>query len=195
MERKVEYANLLSRILLRSSFDRQFVIPPPPKILEPFLIWCESNILGVDLHDIEIDRPTFMIALPRAGASIIQNVVCAHPKIAYVTNTIHQFRRCFCAAEHLRKKLNLNVKGERYLGDSAEVDAETPADGVAFWSAWLKEDPYSLDYVERNYDDFSRDQIESMYETIRKMIWCFGGRASRFFSKNPGLIPRILNNQ
>ncbi len=189
----VEYANLLSRILLKRWFDRQFIIPGlPPKTLERFLRWYEDKILKIDTNDICIDRPIFMIALPRAGTSMLQNIVCTHPNISYITNTMHLFRTCFCAAEHWRKRLKLDAKGERYLGDSLVVDAETPADAVAVWSQWLKEDPYSLSYEERRIGDFSRQEIENIHQTIRKMIWCFGGQATRFFTKNPALLPRIL---
>ncbi len=193
MKSSVEYSNLLSRILLKSSFERQFVIPAhPPKLLERFLIWYERHMMNVDINHTGVDRPIFMIALPRAGASMVQNILCTHPNIAYITNTMHQFRSCFCAAERLRKRFNLNVKGERYLGDSVVVDANTPADGVAFWSQWLKADPYSLVYTERRIEDFSPEEIEKIFQTIRKMIWCFDDPASRFFTKNPGLLPRIL---
>ncbi|MHC4175970.1 MAG: sulfotransferase family protein [Planctomycetota bacterium] len=189
----MQYPNLLSRILLSYKFKQQYVIPEEPyRILEWFLKNYERRVLKVDTSGINIDRPIFMIALPRAGASYLQNIICVHPEVSYITNIMHVFRRCFCAAEHLRKKYNINATGERYISDSVEVDLATPADGLGFWFEWLKEDPNSPEYVERRIEDFSPEEIENIKETIRKMIHCFGGRAGRFFCKNPMLIPHML---
>ncbi len=193
MSGKVEYPNLISRIMLRSSFKHQFVIPEePPRVAVRMLEWYEKRVMKVDTSGIEIDRPIFMIALPRAGASFLQNIVCAHPDVSYINNTMHLYRTCLCAAERMRKKLNLNAKGERYLGDSVMVDADTPADAVTFWALWLREHPYKLDYVDRKIEDYSDEEIEDIKQTIRKVIYCSGGRSPRFFSKNPALVPHIL---
>jgi len=190
---KIKFSNLQSRMFLRSLFERQFIVPePPPKLLEDFLKRHEQHVLNVDISHIPLDRPIFLIGVPRSGTSMVQDIICAHPNVAYITNTMHQFRRCFCAAEDFRKRLNLNVKGERYLGDSVEVDAGSPADAVAFWGEWLGEDPSSLEYVERRIEHFSKEQIEQIRQTIRKMIWCFGQTANRFFSKNLVILPNIL---
>ncbi|MHC4175971.1 MAG: sulfotransferase family protein [Planctomycetota bacterium] len=193
MSGKVEYPNLRSRILLRSVFKHQYVIPEePPRWLEYFLKWYEKRVLRVDTSGIDIDRPIFIVALPRAGTSIVQDIICAHPDVSYITNSMHLFRTCFCGLEHLRRKFNLNAKAPRYLGDSISVDAEAPTDAVVFWGEWFKEDPYSLEYVERTIEDFSHEEIEHIKETIRKVIYCFGGRACRFVSKNPALLPHTL---
>lgn len=192
MSGKVEYANLLSRILLSSRFERQFVIPEEPsRVLERLLMWHEKLLLRVDTSSIDVDRPILMIALPRAGASILQNILCTHPDIAYITNTMHAFRKCFCSAVHFQRKFRINARAERYIGDSVMVDLETPADGVAFWFEWLKEDPNCPDYVEHTIEDFSDQEIKNIKDAIRKMVYCFGGRA-RFFSKNPMLLPQML---
>lgn len=192
MKQKIEYSNLLSRILLISWFERQFAIPElPPKLFEGFLKWYEDHILKVDIRDIRLNRPIFVIALPRSGSSILQDILCTHPDIAYITNTMHLFRTCFCAAEYFRKRFNLNSRGERYLRDSIEVDSGSPSEGIAFWGEWLKDDPYSLNYVERKIEDFSSLELENIYTSICKIIWCFEGKASRFFTKNPALLPRF----
>jgi len=192
MGNKVEYSNLLARILLDHPFDRQFVIPEPPRrLFRAFLRWYEAHVMKVDVSEIKIDRPIVMLALPRAGASILQNIICTHPEVSYLTNTMHKCRDCFCAAEHVRRKLNLNAKGERYLGDSVIVDVNSPADGIAFWGDLLKSDPFLLDYVEHSAEDFASEEIEEVKEKIRKIIFCFGSQARRFFCKNPFLLPQI----
>jgi hypothetical protein len=192
MQGGVQYSNWLARVLLKQRFENQFVVPElPPKGLETFLKWYEKTWMKIDISDIEIDRPIFMVTLPRTGGSMLQNLLCTHPRIAYITNVMHAMRSCFCAAEDLRKRLNLNATGERYLHDSVVVDADTPADGVAFWGEWLGEDPFSLEYRPRRLADLAPGQIERMKTDIKKMIWCFGGGKRRFFTKNPGLLPHL----
>jgi len=192
MTEAVQYSNFLARVLLKGRFENQFVVPEkPPKGLERFLRWYEKTWMKVDVSAIDIDRPIFMVTLPRTGGSMLQNLLCTHPDIAYITNTMHGLRSCFCAADYMRKKLNLNATGERYLKDSVVVDADTPSDGVAFWGEWLEEDPFSLAYRPRGIDDFAPEQIERMRTDIKKMIWCFEGKGRRFFTKNPALLPHL----
>jgi hypothetical protein len=174
-------------------FENQFALPQDqPKLIERLLQWYENNILYTkDVSDIRIDRPIFVIALPRSGSSMLQDILCTHQDIAYITNTMHLFRTCFCAAEYFRKRFNLNASGERYLRDSIEVDSGSPSEGIAFWGEWLKDDPHLLDYVDRKIDDFTSLELEYIYMSIRKIIRCFEGKSSRFFSKNPALLPHI----
>ncbi len=189
---EIAYPNLLSRLIAGPAFRRQFILPelPDPR-LERFLRWYERTVLDIDLTPIYIDRPIFLVGLPRSGTSMLQDVICTHPRVAYITNTMHQFRRCFCAAEDLRRRLRLNARGERYLGDSVVVDAGSPNDAIAFWGEWLRQDPVSLDYVERTIEHFSPGEIEEIRRTIRKILWCFGPTPHRFFSKNPGFLPYL----
>jgi len=101
------------------------------------------------------------------------------------------FPRSFCAAEYLRKRLRLDFHGERMLGDSVDVAPGTPNEGVAFWRAWLKEDHHDLAYRPRRKADFTRQEIEQIYESIKRILWCFEGRATRFLVKNPSLLPHL----
>ncbi len=190
---QVKYSNILSRIFLASIFEEQFVIPvPPPKILENFGIWYEKNILNPDTSNIAIDKPIFLIGLHRSGTTMLQDILCCHPDIAYINNTMHIYRRSFCACENIRKLFNLNLKMERYLQDSVEVEADSPSEGYIVWKNWLREDYFNYDYVEKKITDFSSKELEDIKESIRKIIWCFGGDNKRFFSKNPALLPHIL---
>lgn len=190
MSAKVKYANLHSRILLRRAFERQFVIPlfPPPRVIERILKWYEMVFLKVDTGDIEIDRPIFLIGLPRSGTTMLQDILCSHPHLAYFTNTMHQFRSCFCAAEDLRKRFRLDFKGERYLCDGIEIGLGTANEGHGFLADWRGIDPYSLEPVELQGKQLSRGETERVRATIRKVIWCFGGHGRRFFLKNPILL-------
>lgn len=194
MRNKPQYANLFSRLILKDGFENQFALTQYPiGLIERFLKWYENNILSkIDVSDIRIDRPIFVIALHRSGSSMLQDILCTHHNIVYITNTMNQFQTCFCAAEFLRKRFKLNVRGERYLKDSVKVDTGSPSEGIAFWVEWLKYDPYLIDYVNRKIEDFTFQEIENIYRSIRKIIWCFEEhKFSRYFCKNPALLPHI----
>jgi len=190
---RVEYRNRRSRIFLRESFERQFVIPldEPPALLERALRAYERRVLKVDTSAIPIDRPIFLIGLPRSGTTMLQDIICAHPAIAYVTNSMHQFRSCFCAVEHVCRRLKLDFKGERYILDGVEVQPGSPNEGHGFLMDWLNIDPYSLRFKTCRIGDIPEHKVEELREIIRKVIWCHGGQANRFFNKSPALVARI----
>lgn len=194
MSSRVEYPNLLSRIILKRHFERQFVIPlePPSKLLERFMRWYERKVLDVNTCNTRIERPIFLIGLPRSGTTLLQDLLCTHPDIAYITNIMHQFRSCFCAAEDLRKRLKLDFKGERYLRDSIEIRLGSPNEGHMFFAEWRRIDPYALDYVDLRIEDFSPEELEEARRFIRKTIWCFGGEGHRFLNKNTNLVCHVL---
>ena len=191
--KSVKYANLASRLLMKHLFENQWVIPEsPPRFLEGFLEWHEQHLLSIDLTGIEISKPIFIISLPRCGSSMLQDIICSHPQVAYITNMMDTFRNCFCAAEHFRRKLGFNVRGERFLKDSVDVDVNSPADPVATWAQWLRQDPFNAQHQELTTNDFSADDIARVKDSIRKVIWCFGGNTHRFECKTPALLPHAV---
>jgi hypothetical protein len=154
--------------------------------------WDERKILVIDVSLIQIDRPIFLIGLPRSGTTILQDIICTHPSVAYITNVMQAFQNSVCAAEDLRKRIKLDFDGQRYLGDGVNVKAGSPNEGMIFFADWFRLDLYSLDYVERQIEDFSDEEIKAIRETIKKIMWSFGGQADRFFNKNPAIIPHVL---
>lgn len=189
----IKYANLASRLFMKPLFENQWVIPErPPRYAEQFLKWYENKRLAVDITNIGIDRPIFLISLPRCGSSMLQDIICSHPEVAYITNMMDTFRDCLCAAEHFRQKLGFNVRGERFLKDSVEVDGGSPADPVGTWAAWFKQDPFDVAHQELTLESFPTEDIEKVKDSIRKVIWCFGGKATRFECKTPALLPHAL---
>src|SRR6185503_13875914 len=103
---KVQYANLQSRLLLRGLFQRQFIIPEdPPRLQEALLLFIERYLMRIDLTGIDIKRPIFVLGLPRSGTTMLQDICCTHPQVAYITNAMHQFPHCVCAVEVMRKLL------------------------------------------------------------------------------------------
>jgi len=187
----VKYANWQSRLLLSGHFQRQFIVPEdPPKLQEAFLTFIERYLMRIDLTGIDIRRPIFVLGLPRSGTTMLQDICCTHPEVAYITNAMHQYPRCVCAVETMRKLLRLNARGERYLRDSIEVEAGSPNEGLKFWGYWFGWDPHNLHYVPRDPESFTQKEIDDIYYHLKRIIWCHG-RDRRFFTKNPALIPDI----
>ena len=193
------YDNLQSRLLLGPLFRNQWFIPnPPPSWIARALRLYERRVLHVLTEGIRIDRPIFIISLPRSGSSLLQNILCAHPDAAFTTHAMHVGRTCLCGIESVRQRLRLNVRGERFLADSVDIDAGSPADPVAIWSEWLRVDPYDplrRDQAAFVADDLSARECETIREGIRRVLWCFNPQTSRFICKNPALLPhiRVLN--
>jgi len=188
-----KYANFQSWLLMRKVFQDQWVLPVRGRSLtHRGFRWYEKHCLRIRLDGIAIDRPVFIISLPRSGSSMLQDLLCAHPSAAYITNMMYMFPDCFCAADHFRKRLNLDVRGERFLQDSVEVGGGSPADPVGLWATWLKQDLFALDYCPSSIADYTPAEIAAIHDDIRRVLWCFGGSDRRFLCKTPALLPHIL---
>jgi hypothetical protein len=198
MSIKVEYPNLQSRLLLKRNFEQQSAVPSrkPGPLSERFLEWYERSVLKVDTSEIVVDRPIYLMGLPRSGTTMLQDLFCAHPDLAYITNAMHAFRKGFCAVEDLRKRFNLDFKGERFLKDGVEISPGSPNEGHLFFAEWAGVDVYSLEFADIKLENFSPEHIEAGRETLRRVIWCFShedGKPKRFFNKNPGHITSFLS--
>lgn len=196
-EIQAHYSSFIARVTLRRFFRDQWIIPEAPPRIERFLQWYERRRMVIDTTEIALDRPIFFLSMPRCGSSMLQDLMSAHPNVAYITNMMHQFRRSFCAAEHFRQHLGLDVEGERFIRDSVEVSSASPADPVGTWGDWLGLDPYSLEYSDPRADQLGTAAKDRIAEDIRRVIWCFdhSGRR-RFMCKTPAFLPhmRLLND-
>lgn len=190
--RPVRYANPWSRWLLARTFRLQHGIAmTPAPLLERVLRVIERRLLRIDLSAIRVEKPIFLIGLPRSGTTMLQDLLCAHPRVAYFTNAMHLFRSCFCAAEVMRKFLRMDFRGERFLEDSVEVTAGSPNEGLGFWGAWFGLSPNSLAYQPLRLADLPPGTVEEIRLALRKVIWCFPHPQARFFNKNPALTPYL----
>lgn len=192
MKTQVEYPNFLSRLVLAGSVDRQFPFPlwPRPRTETWLLGWYERHILRVDTSGITIDRPIFLVGLPRSGTTMLQDILCSHPEIGYLTNLMSVYPDCFCAAHDICKRLNINFKTDRFLGDSVEVDLHSANEGLAVLKGF-EDDFYTLEPRELRLRDLSPDQVDEWRQTIKRILWCFCGTANRFFNKNPEFVMHI----
>jgi len=191
----MKFNNLASRLLLQRFWRKQHLIPPdPPKSWMVLLRLLGRSVLHADVSGIEIKAPIFIIGTPRCGSTMLHEVLSCHERTAYITNTMDLFRdpEVFYAVEWLRKKLNLNVKGERYLGDSIQVDASSPSEGMRFWGQFLRRDPFDLEWPRRSLSDFSTEEIAAAKHYLKHVLFCFRERgADRFLNKSPALVTEI----
>ena len=160
-----EYANWLSRVLLAQQFANQHLVSLDVPPWRTAAIRMVSRVLRPSIDDIEIKAPIFIVGTPRCGSTMMQEILSCHERVAYVTHAMDSARdpRTFYATELLRKRLKLNVEGERYLKDSIIVNAGTPAEAMRFWAEALKLDPFALTWPEQTLDDFTSEDIEHIY--------------------------------
>lgn len=192
----MEYNNLASKLLLKHFWENQHLLPTaPPKAWMTGLHLASGFGLKTDIKKVEIRAPIFIIGTPRCGSTMLHDILSCHEKTAYITNTMDVFRdpTVFYAAEWLRKKLNLNVRGERYLRDSVEVDTASPSEGMRFWGQFLRRGPFDLYWPEWRRKDFSQAEIDKGLNYIKSVLYCFikerGG--DRFLNKSPALVTEV----
>ncbi len=142
--------------------------------------------MNVDLESVEVDRPVFILSLPRSGSSMLQDLMCANPAFAYTTNFMDICRHSsVCAAEVMRKRFGFNIRGERFLKDSVAVDGGSPADPVATWLDVFDEDAFHI----RERPVCEGPAAQRARQRVREVLWTFGQPRRRFFCKTPMLLP------
>lgn len=186
------YPNLLSRLLVKTLFVNQWIIPPrPPRLASALLSGYERLFCPAKSYQSQrIEKPIFIMSLPRSGSSMLQDVMCTHPQLAYINNIMHIYHDHPMAADTLRKRLNLNATGERFLGDSVNIDGATASDPVGTWAKWLKDDLHVVDGKTMTIGDYTDRDREYVYTEIKKVLACFG-HDKRLMTKNPALLPHF----
>jgi hypothetical protein len=187
MQQEAEYANWWSKVLFKKKFEDQFFIPLPSSALESFVFKViEKYKFGGDFSHQKIDRPIFIVGLPRSGTSMLYNLLCAHEQAAYITNSINTFPEAICTIEWLRRRLNLNIRGERFLKDSIDTDFGSPSEPATLWGKWIGRDIDSLYWEEKRLVDFSNEKIQEIHRDVRKILFSFAGAdKKRFICKYP----------
>lgn len=192
MTTEIKFPNWQSRVFLSAVSRRQPICPAAlPRGLVRSLQWYEKRVLKVDEGTGAVDRPILLLGMPRSGTTMLQDLLCSHPQVAYINNTMNLFPDCFCAIEHWRQKLRLDFEGDRYLSDSVSVSASSPSDAVAMWGTWFKLDVYDLRYCPRTMADFPPPAIDEIHSLLRRVLWCYHGERTRFFNKLLAVMPYI----
>lgn len=191
MQQKNQYANWWSKLLFKEKFDKQFFIPLPSSFLEKKLFSAiEKYKFDLDFTQIPIDKPIFIVGLPRSGTSMLYNILCAHENAGYITNSINACPNSICTIEWLRKKFKLNATGERFLADSINVDFGSPSEPALLWGKWIGRDAESLYWKEKRIEEFSKEKVEEIHNDIRRILYSFGGLKNnnkRFICKYPAM--------
>ncbi|OFZ39298.1 MAG: hypothetical protein A2504_08015 [Bdellovibrionales bacterium RIFOXYD12_FULL_39_22] len=180
------YNNWWSKLLFKKAFEEQFFIPPPPSIVDKTILAAiEKWKFSQDFSFIKIKKPIFIVGLPRSGTTMLYDLLCVHQNAAYITNSINAFPEEICAIEWLRKKLSLNISGERFFKDSIEVDFGSPSEPHMMWGKWFGRDVDSLFWDEKRIKDLSETKVLEIKNDIKKILFCFGGEEKRFICKYP----------
>lgn len=187
----VQYRNWLSRVLLKPFFERQTLDPHQPSWLSKPVGLFEKYFMRIESEHIPVDRPIFLIGNARSGSTMLQDILCSHPDMAYFTNTMNEFPECICAAETLRKLFRLDVGGERFQKDSVSVSAGSASEGTNLWRSVLRPGPEITTEIKAyQKSELEESQVTEIHNLVRRTLWCFGARpngksaSKRFFNKN-----------
>jgi hypothetical protein len=176
----VQYANWWSKALFKKNFEKQHFIPLPPRTFDKALLQLiERTKFKNQWTGVEIEKPIFIVGLPRSGTTLLYNLLCAHEQAAFITNSMNAFPDAPCAIEWLRKKLNLNIRGERFLADSIDTDFGSPSEPILFWAKWFGRDVESLYWRSQRREDLSPGQVATIRQDIKKILYTFGGGVGR----------------
>lgn len=186
------YANWWSELFFKQTFERQFVIPVPPPAwsrrglaLAEKLLYPEAR-LGAR----EVEAPVFIIGLPRSGTTMLYNLLCAHERAAYVTNSMNAYPDSILTIEALRKRLKLDVRGERYLNDSLYIEFGGPAELMTMWGQWTGRRPEDLDW-ESNPVSVTPEMSRRARGDFKRVLAAFP-KGERLIAKNPVFQTELL---
>lgn len=184
----IQYANLLSRLLLRQGFASQFAFPILDNRRLAERLALLERLLPRPQPGAPLVAPVFVVGLPRTGSTWLQTLLCAHPDMAYVSHFSHQFMGCFRAANLVARGLGLDAWGERFIGDSVVSSLHGPSEATAYFAEWFGMDPACLNYDPLTASDLDAATVAEIRDTLGRIVALFGP-GKRFFCKNPGFIP------
>lgn len=193
MPEPISYANWWSRLLFQQAFERQFVIPvPPPRWTSWALAAAERTFFPASrVGATRVEKPVFVIGLPRSGTTMLFNLLASHEQAAYFTNSMAAYPRSLVAIEKVRRGLRANVRGERYLGDSLYAELGGPAELMTFWGRWTGRGVDDLDW-EGHPVTVTAALAARVQQDFQRAQYAFGPQARRMILKDPLLQPDLL---
>ncbi len=182
----VVYANFWSKLLFGRAFKLQFPIPiPQPEWMKSALGFLERKLTPPNLDATKIDRPIFVIGLPRSGTTLLHYLLSAHPKSAYINNVMNTLPDSILAIERVRSFLKLNISGDRHLRDSIEVDFTSPSEPIMAWQIWTRQDLYDLNFKKLSAAGLGPKAVDRIKTDVRKVLLASKLEGSRFVCKYP----------
>ncbi len=185
-ELPVQYANFWSKLLFGRAFKLQFPIPvPQPAWMKGILGFLERRLTPKNLEDIKIEKPIFIVGLPRSGTTLLDYILSAHPRAAYLSNVMNTLPDTILAIECVRRALKLNISGDRHLKDSIPVDFTTASEPIMHWQIWTGTSLYDLRYKKFSRASLGEAAVSRMKTDIRKVLHSSGIQNPRFVCKYP----------
>jgi hypothetical protein len=183
---EIKYSNWYTKLLFGKAFQKQHFIQIPPSFIEKWLIHSiEKYKFNKDLSKKTIVKPVFIIGLPRSGTTLLYNLLCAHEKSGFITNSMNAYPEAPCTIEWLRKKFSLNIEGERFFKDSIITDFSSPSEPILFWGKWAGREHDNLFWDEQRISDLAPGKPAEIYNDVNKILSCFDEENLRFVCKYP----------
>jgi hypothetical protein len=155
----------------------------------------EDRLLADRCDSLDIDRPVFVTSLPRAGTTVLLEILAGLPDFTSHTYRHMPFVLCPLLWDSVSRPFRRRaLLRERAHGDGIAVGFDSPeAFEEVVWKAFWPH-KYASDRIE----PWSADERDERFETflhrhIRKVLWLDGadGGPGRYLSKNNANIARI----
>ena len=157
----------------------------------------EDTVFASQVRRVECERPIFVTSLPRAGTTLLLDLLARLPTTA--THTYRNMPFLFCPLFWDRLSRPFRRDGEtrqRAHGDGVSIDHDSPeAFEEAIWHAW-----WPSKYHDGRIDLWTARDEDEEFETflsnhMRKVValWQHNtfGRARRYLSKNNANVARL----
>jgi class 3 adenylate cyclase len=153
----------------------------------------ESRLYRDRLSGVASKRPVFVTSLPRAGTTLLLDVLHSMPEFASATYRHMPFALCpllwRSVAERFRRQATLT---ERAHGDGMQVGFDSPeAFEEIVWKAFWQRH-YGTDRIEPWKADNRDGEFDTFFDRyMRTVIAAAGPPAARYLSKNNANISRL----
>jgi len=129
-----------------------------------------------------VDRPIFLVGCGRSGTTVLYEVLCAHPDLAWFSNYTERWPRVpqLALLSHLRRLKRVRCSNSRFT--------PKPVEGYPIWNVCCERSPNA-----ENAPLADTDVVEAEFQCFKRLI---AGhlryqRASRFVNKNTRNSRRI----
>ncbi|HEX6141563.1 MAG TPA: sulfotransferase, partial [Geminicoccaceae bacterium] len=164
--------------------------------LQKVLADLEDQLYRKELEGVPVRRPVFITSLPRAGTTLMLEVVTAAP--GFATHTYRNMPFILCPLLWERIAGGFRASGsrrERAHGDGLVVDFDSPEafEEVVWRAFWPKKyrpdriEPWSAADRDPEFEDFLRRHVAK----IVRLQLADGAAAGRYVSKNNANVARI----